>query len=201
MEILLVSREGTYETPFIFSKSTVIAPTNKWCQIGAFILRRRRRFKLRLLFLHICPAFRTYQFSPPPPFAIARLWEIELKWARGREIFGMAAEEEEDNFLMQRLSYLTETMLFRNITRNRIVLSVKDCPCKPLRRRPKEGRRKRRRRRGICRDYSASAIDHKKRKSPAHPLPCRRRKFQSGIGVASFHPEFMSLHMKMNWFT
>ena len=37
---------------------------------------------------------------------------------------------------MERLSYLTETVLSNMITRNRIVLSLKDSPRKPLRRRP-----------------------------------------------------------------
>ena len=37
---------------------------------------------------------------------------------------------------MKRLSYLTETVLSEEITRNRIVLSVKDSPRKPLGRRP-----------------------------------------------------------------
>ena len=37
---------------------------------------------------------------------------------------------------MLRLSYLTETILFKKITGNRIVLSFKDSPRKPLRRRP-----------------------------------------------------------------
>ena len=37
---------------------------------------------------------------------------------------------------MQRLSYPTDTVLSNNITRNRIVLSFKDSPRKPLRRRP-----------------------------------------------------------------
>ena len=37
---------------------------------------------------------------------------------------------------MQRLSYLNETVLSNVITRNRIVLSFKDSPTKPLRRRP-----------------------------------------------------------------
>ena len=36
---------------------------------------------------------------------------------------------------MQILSYPTETVLCNKITRNRIVLSFKDCPRKPLRRR------------------------------------------------------------------
>ena len=38
--------------------------------------------------------------------------------------------------LMQRLSYLTETVLSNKITRNIIVLSFKDSPRKPLGRRP-----------------------------------------------------------------
>ena len=38
--------------------------------------------------------------------------------------------------LMQRLSYPTETVISNKITRNRIVLSFKDSPRKPLRRRP-----------------------------------------------------------------
>ena len=38
--------------------------------------------------------------------------------------------------LMQRLSYPTETVLSNNIARNRIVLSFKDSPRKPLGRRP-----------------------------------------------------------------
>ena len=62
------------------------------------------------------------------------------------------------------------------------------CDCAPLRNRTDVGERKRdirngrrRRRRGICRDYSASAIDHKKRKSPAaHPLS--RRNIQTPPG-------------------
>ena len=37
---------------------------------------------------------------------------------------------------MQRLSYPTETVLSNKITRNRIVLSFRDSPRKPLRRRP-----------------------------------------------------------------
>ena len=37
---------------------------------------------------------------------------------------------------MQRLSYVTETVLSNKITRNRIVLSFKDSPRKPLGRRP-----------------------------------------------------------------
>ena len=37
---------------------------------------------------------------------------------------------------MQRLSYPTETDLTKKITRNRIVLSLKDSPRKPLGRRP-----------------------------------------------------------------
>ena len=44
--------------------------------------------------------------------------------------------------LMQRLSYPTETVLSNKITRNRIVLSFKDSPRKPLRRRPAVGRRR-----------------------------------------------------------
>ena len=39
--------------------------------------------------------------------------------------------------LMLRLSYPTETVLSNKITRNRIVLSFKDSPRKPLGRRPK----------------------------------------------------------------
>ena len=42
----------------------------------------------------------------------------------------------EGSVLMQILSYLTETVLSNNITRNRIVLSFKDSPIKPLRQRP-----------------------------------------------------------------
>ena len=38
---------------------------------------------------------------------------------------------------MQRLSYPTKTVLANKITRNRIVLSFKDSPRKPLGRRPK----------------------------------------------------------------
>ena len=38
--------------------------------------------------------------------------------------------------VMQRLSYRTETLLSNKITRNKIVLSFKDSPRKPLRRRP-----------------------------------------------------------------
>ena len=37
---------------------------------------------------------------------------------------------------MQRLSYPAETVLSNKITRNRIVLSYKDSPIKPLRRQP-----------------------------------------------------------------
>ena len=37
---------------------------------------------------------------------------------------------------MQRLSYPTEAVLSKKITRNRLVLSFKDCPRKPLGRRP-----------------------------------------------------------------
>ena len=44
---------------------------------------------------------------------------------------------------MQRLSYPTETVLDNNITRNRIVISFKDSPRKPLGRRPSEGGGKR----------------------------------------------------------
>ena len=40
---------------------------------------------------------------------------------------------------MQRLSYLTETVLFNKITRNIIVLSFKDSPWKPFGRRRREG--------------------------------------------------------------
>ena len=40
--------------------------------------------------------------------------------------------------LMQRRSYSTETVLHNKITRNRIVLSFKDSPWKPLRRRPND---------------------------------------------------------------
>ena len=39
--------------------------------------------------------------------------------------------------VMQRLSYPTETVLSKKITRNRIVLSLKESPRKPCRRRPK----------------------------------------------------------------
>ena len=42
--------------------------------------------------------------------------------------------------LMQRLSYPTETVLSNKISRNRIVLSFKGSPRKPLGRRPKEPR-------------------------------------------------------------
>ena len=38
--------------------------------------------------------------------------------------------------LMQRLSYLTETLLSYKTNKNRIVLSFKDSPGKPIRRRP-----------------------------------------------------------------
>ena len=37
---------------------------------------------------------------------------------------------------MQRVSYPTETVLSNKITRNRIVLSIKDIPINPLGRRP-----------------------------------------------------------------
>ena len=37
---------------------------------------------------------------------------------------------------MQRLSYPTETVLSKEVTRNRIVLSFKDSPRKPLGQRP-----------------------------------------------------------------
>ena len=43
---------------------------------------------------------------------------------------------------MQRLSYPAETVLYNKITRDRIVLSFKDGPRQPLRRRPKESHRR-----------------------------------------------------------
>ena len=46
----------------------------------------------------------------------------------------------EANVVMQRLSYRTETVLSNKIARNRIVLSFKDSPRKPLRRPPNEKR-------------------------------------------------------------
>ena len=42
---------------------------------------------------------------------------------------------------MQRLSYMTETVLSHKITRNRIVLSFKDSPRNPLGRRPNDADR------------------------------------------------------------
>ena len=45
-------------------------------------------------------------------------------------------DREKASVLMQRLSYPTETVLSNKITRNRIVLSFKGSPRKPLRRRP-----------------------------------------------------------------
>ena len=48
----------------------------------------------------------------------------------------------EASVLMQRLSYPTETVLSNKNTRNTIVLSFKDSPRNPLRRRPMDGRRR-----------------------------------------------------------
>ena len=47
-------------------------------------------------------------------------------------------KEIEASVLMQRLSYQTENVLSNKSTRNRIVLSYKDSPRKPLGRRPRE---------------------------------------------------------------
>ena len=47
--------------------------------------------------------------------------------------------DEEASVVMQRLSYPTETVLSNKIDRNRIVLSFKDSPRKPLGRRPSLG--------------------------------------------------------------
>ena len=49
-----------------------------------------------------------------------------------------ARQKASASVLMQRLSYQTETVLSNKITRNRIVLSFKDSPRKPLGRRPKD---------------------------------------------------------------
>ena len=48
------------------------------------------------------------------------------------------AERLEASAVMQRLSYPTETVLSNEITRDRIVLSFKDSPRKPLGQRPLE---------------------------------------------------------------
>ena len=48
------------------------------------------------------------------------------------------AERLEASAVMQRLSYPTETVLSNEITRDRIVLSFKDSPRKPLGQRPKD---------------------------------------------------------------
>ena len=47
-------------------------------------------------------------------------------------------DREKASVLMQRLSFPTETVLSNKITKNRIVLSFKDSPQKPLRRRPSD---------------------------------------------------------------
>ena len=47
-------------------------------------------------------------------------------------------ERQKASVVMQRMSYLTETVLPSKITRNIIVLSFKDSPRKPLGRRPRE---------------------------------------------------------------
>ena len=46
-------------------------------------------------------------------------------------------ERQKASVVMQRMSYLTETVLPSKITRNILVLSFKDSPRKPLGRRPK----------------------------------------------------------------
>ena len=61
--------------------------------------------------------------------------EDETQRERERE---RERKEQEASVLMQRLSYLTETVLYNKITRNRIVLSFKDSPRKPLGRQPRE---------------------------------------------------------------
>ena len=64
-------------------------------------------------------------------------------------------EREKASVLVQRLSYPTETVLPSKIPWNRIVLSFKDSPRKPLRWRPKErGRRRRQRSEDIENDIS-----------------------------------------------
>ena len=51
-------------------------------------------------------------------------------------------DEEEASVLMQRLSYPAETVLSNKMSKNGIVLSFKDSPRIPLRRRPEEEGRK-----------------------------------------------------------
>ena len=59
-----------------------------------------------------------------------------VMWGAEGNPFGVGLTLASSVLLMQRLSYWTETVLSNMITRNKIVLSFKDSPRKPLGRRP-----------------------------------------------------------------
>ena len=71
--------------------------------------------------------------STPPQ---RRSGTLQIDSPREKRPNGKKGERGKARILIQRQSYPTETVLSNKITRNRIVLSYKDSPIKPLRRQP-----------------------------------------------------------------